>query len=76
MADDEVLRIRWSLKHPLLASGLVALGCAIAGMLGALAAGGGVRRSVLMIAFFAVVAMSIFYSSARRQRARLSGHFA
>jgi hypothetical protein len=74
MADAETPRVRWSLRHPLVGSALVALGCVAAGFLGVLAAGGGVARSEPYVFLFAAMAMPIFYGSVRRQRARVIRH--
>lgn len=71
VADAKTSRVRWSLRHPVASSGLIALGCVPAGFLGALTAGGGVAHSERYIFLFAAMAMPIFYSSTRRQRARL-----
>jgi hypothetical protein len=66
---------RWSFRHPLAFSGLVALCCVGGGFVGTLAAGGSVAHVEPAVWLLPVMALPISHGSVRRQRARLIRNF-
>lgn len=73
MAEAKIPKLRWSIRHPLASSGLLALCCVGGGVMGELLAGGGIAHAEPF--YLAAIAVPALYGSLRHQRARLIRNF-